>query len=63
MKAKKFAVLKWSIIAILTSFVSSTVCTILLGHAASSICVLIGFIIGEFCMSEYTKEMTMKDGE
>lgn len=55
-KTKLFYILKWLSIFILLSIVTSVLCTFIFGIYASSICVLVGMLLGHFCIWGYMED-------
>ena len=55
-KTKLFYILKWLSILILLSIVTSVLCTFVFGIYAFSICVLVGMLLGHFCILGYMED-------
>lgn len=55
-KTKLFYILKWLSILILLSIVTSVLCAFICGTYAFSICLLIGMLLGHFCIWGYMED-------
>lgn len=62
-KTKLFYILKWLSIFILLSIVTSVLCTFIFGIYASSICVLVGMLLGHFCIWGYMEDAERRGNE
>lgn len=55
-KTKLFYILKWLSIFILLSIVTSVLCTFICRIYAFSICLLVGMLLGHFCIWGYMED-------
>lgn len=62
-KTNLFYTLKWLSILILLSIVTSVLCTFIFGIYASNICVLVGMLLGHFCIWGYMEDEERRKNE